>query len=68
LLDKGVHRLAPDALHVYPNNSRSALFGSGYAGLGTADQELIRDEHEHSQPNRDRIRDRYQAAQVDHVH
>jgi hypothetical protein len=26
--------LAPDALHVYPNNSRSALFGSGYAGLG----------------------------------
>jgi len=35
LLDKGVHRLAPDALHVYPNNSRSALFGSGYAGLGS---------------------------------
>jgi hypothetical protein len=33
LIDKWIHRLAPVALS-YPNDSRSALFGSGFAGLG----------------------------------
>jgi len=34
LLDTGIHRLAPEFLQAYPNDSRSVLFGSGYAGLG----------------------------------
>jgi hypothetical protein len=34
LFDKGVHRSPPAGLHVYPHDSRSALFGSGFAGLG----------------------------------
>ena len=34
LLDKWVHRSAPAASQGYPNDSRSALFGSGFAGLG----------------------------------
>jgi hypothetical protein len=34
LFDKGVHRSAPAGSRGYPNDSRSALFGSGFAGLG----------------------------------
>jgi hypothetical protein len=34
LLDKGVHRSTPVGLRVYHNDSRSVLFGSGFAGLG----------------------------------
>jgi GxxExxY protein len=38
-LDKGVHRLAPAFTVLNCNDSRSDLFGSGYAGLGTVQKQ-----------------------------